>query len=102
MSQIKTYAILPPAYVEYDPLAPAVAARVGTLIEAAAPWGGVASKIGKLFPVAILGLFGSGAYMTSDVWTWDSGWIVVGMLYPFVVSHVPTAIPESLFRVTNW
>jgi hypothetical protein len=32
-----------------------------------------------VFPIAILGLFGSGAYMTSDVWTWDTGWIEVGI-----------------------
>jgi hypothetical protein len=45
----------------------------------AIPWGSVAGKTGRLFPIAILGLFGSGAYMTSDVWTWDTGWIVVGI-----------------------
>ncbi|HEY8622655.1 MAG TPA: GrpB family protein [Casimicrobiaceae bacterium] len=38
MSQILSYAILSPAYVEYDPAAPAVARRVIALIEAAAPW----------------------------------------------------------------
>jgi hypothetical protein len=53
--------------------------RAARTVEAAAPWGRVASKVALLFPVAILGLFGSGAYMTSDVWTWDSGWIDVGI-----------------------
>jgi GrpB-like predicted nucleotidyltransferase (UPF0157 family) len=38
MSQILPYAILSPAYVEYDPAAPAVAERVIALIEAAAPF----------------------------------------------------------------
>ena len=46
----------------------------------AIPWGRVAGKIARLFPIAILGLFGSGAYMTSDVWTWSSGWIVVAIV----------------------
>lgn len=46
----------------------------------AVPWGMVAGKTGRLFPIAILGLFGSGAYMTSDVWSWDTGWIVVGIV----------------------
>jgi hypothetical protein len=32
-----------------------------------------------MFPVAILGLFGSGAYMTSDIWSWSTGWIDVGI-----------------------
>ena len=44
----------------------------------ALPWGRVAGKAGRVFPIAILGLFGSGAYMTSDVWTWSTGWIQVG------------------------
>ena len=38
MSQILPYAILSPAYVEYDPAAPAVAERVIELIEGAAPF----------------------------------------------------------------
>jgi hypothetical protein len=46
----------------------------------ALPWGRVAGKTGRFFPIAILGLFGSGAYLTSDVWTWSTGWIVVGIV----------------------
>jgi len=38
MSQILPYAILSPAYVEYDPATPEVAQHVVALIEAAAPW----------------------------------------------------------------
>jgi hypothetical protein len=53
--------------------------RAARTLADAAPWGRVASKIGRLFPIAILGLFGSGAYMTSDIWTWDTGWIEVGI-----------------------
>lgn len=53
--------------------------RAARTLADAAPWGRVASKIGRLFPLAILGLFGSGAYMTSDIWTWDTGWIQVGI-----------------------
>jgi hypothetical protein len=53
--------------------------RAARTVEAAAPWGRVASKVALVFPVAILGLFGSGAYMTSDVWNWDMGWIDVAI-----------------------
>src|SRR5881275_1114648 len=45
----------------------------------AVPWGQMAGRVGRLFPIAILGLFGSGAYMTSDVWTWSTGWIDVSI-----------------------
>jgi hypothetical protein len=53
--------------------------RAARTLEGAVPWGAVAGKIGRVFPVAILGLFGTGAYMTSDLWTWDTGWIDVGI-----------------------
>jgi hypothetical protein len=45
----------------------------------AIPWGRVAGKIGRAFPIAVLGLFATGAYMTSDVWSWDTGWIYVSI-----------------------
>src|SRR5207248_8347069 len=52
--------------------------RAQTLAEAG-PWGMVAGKVSRLFPIAILGLFGSGAYMTSDIWTWSTRWIDVSI-----------------------
>ena len=45
----------------------------------AVPWGAVAGKTERAFPIAILGLFGTGAYMTSDIWTWSTGWIDVSI-----------------------
>ena len=52
--------------------------RARTLAEAG-PWGMLAGKIARAFPVAILGLFVTGAYMTSDVWSWSTGWIAVSI-----------------------
>jgi hypothetical protein len=43
------------------------------------PWGSVAGKTARTFPIAVLGLFGTGAYMTIDVWTWSTGWIAVSI-----------------------
>jgi hypothetical protein len=59
--------------------------KAQTLMEAA-PWGGVAGKIGRGFPVAVVGLFATGAYMTSDVWTWSTGWIDVAIVGLAVVA----------------
>jgi hypothetical protein len=53
--------------------------RAAATLEQAAPFGMVAGKVEKAFPVAILGLFLTGAYMTSDVWTWSTGWIDVAL-----------------------
>ncbi len=50
-----------------------------TLAEAA-PWAAVAGKTEKAFPIAIVGLFLTGAYMTNDVWTWDTSWIIVSLI----------------------
>jgi hypothetical protein len=65
----------------------------GELMEAA-PWGMTAGKIARLFPIAILGLFASGAYMTSDVWTWSTGWIVVGIVALVVLGVQGPVIAE--------
>jgi hypothetical protein len=46
----------------------------------ALPWGMLAGKTERLFPVAILGLFSTGAYLTSDVWTWSTRWIDVSIV----------------------
>jgi uncharacterized membrane protein len=50
-----------------------------TLAEAL-PWAAVAGKTEKAFPIAIVGLFLTGAYMTHDVWSWDTGWIIVSLV----------------------
>jgi hypothetical protein len=59
--------------------------KAQTLAEAG-PWGMVAGKVSRLFPIAILGLFGSGAYMTSDIWTWSTRWIDVSIAGLVVIS----------------
>ena len=54
--------------------------KAARTLEEAAPFGMLAGKTERAFPVAVLGLFGTGAYMTSDVWTWSTGWIVVSIV----------------------
>ena len=53
--------------------------RAAVTLAEAVPWGQVAGQTGRFFPIAILGLVGSGAYMTSDLWTWSTGWIDVAL-----------------------
>ncbi len=60
--------------------------RAATTLEAAAPWGQLAGEVEKAFPVAIVGLFGTGAYLTSDVWTWSTPWIVLPIVGLVVLS----------------
>ena len=53
--------------------------KAARTVEQAVPWGTVSAKVAKLFPVAVIGLFGTGAYMTSHVWTWSTRWIDIGI-----------------------
>lgn len=52
----------------------------------ALPWGMLAGKTERAFPVAIIGLFATGAYMTNDVWTWSTRWIIVSIVALAVVA----------------
>jgi hypothetical protein len=54
--------------------------KAARTVEQAVPWGIVSGKIARLFPVAILGLFLTGAYMTHKFWTWGTPWIVVAII----------------------
>jgi hypothetical protein len=46
----------------------------------ATPWATLADQVTVLFPVAILGLLASGAYLTSDRWSWSTPWIDVSIV----------------------
>ena len=60
--------------------------RAARTLEQAVPWGMMAGRAEKGFPIAILGLFATGAYMTSDVWTWGTSWIWVSIVGLAIVS----------------
>ena len=70
--------------------------RAARTVEQAAPWGMMAGKVEKLFPVAILGLFGSGAYMTTSfvAWSWSTRWIDVGIAALVVLTVQGAGIAE--------
>ena len=56
--------------------------RAARTVEQAGPWGMMAGKVGKFFPIAIIGLFATGAYMTStsvSPWSWSTRWIDVAI-----------------------
>ena len=57
--------------------------RAARTLEQAAPWGMLAGQVGKFFPVAILGLFGSGLYLTTEdtfPWSMGTGWVDIGIV----------------------
>ena len=59
--------------------------RAETLADAA-PWGQLTGQIEKAFPVSIVGLYATGAYMTSQYWTWSTSWIVIPIVGLAVLS----------------
>jgi hypothetical protein len=54
--------------------------RAAQTLADAVPFGTLADQTERVFPVAIIGLFATGAYMTSDVWTWSTSWIEVSIV----------------------
>jgi hypothetical protein len=60
--------------------------RAARTLEEAAPWGMTAGKTGHYFPVAVVGLVATGAYMTSHLWSWGTGWIDVSLVGLAVVA----------------
>ena len=60
--------------------------RAAATLADAGPWGMLAGKTERVFPVAIIGLFATGAYLTSDLWTWDTRWIDVSIAALVVIA----------------
>ena len=39
------------------------------------PWARLLGRLGKVFPVALLILLATGAYLVHDAWSWSAGWV---------------------------
>lgn len=80
--------------------------RAAATLEQAVPWGMVAGKTKNAFPIVVLALFGTGAYMTSDVWSWGDGWIwpsivglaLIGLQGPLVAGPRADALKKALME----
>jgi hypothetical protein len=44
------------------------------------PWAKLLGRLGKVFPVALLILLASGAYLVHDAWSWSAGWVVASLV----------------------
>lgn len=42
-------------------------------------WGRVTGRTSRVFPVAVIVLIATGAYMVAGRWSWSDGWIVAGL-----------------------
>ena len=60
--------------------------RAAQTLADAVPFGTIAGQTERVFPVVIVGLFATGAYMTSDVWTWSTPWIKVSIVGLVIVA----------------
>jgi hypothetical protein len=54
--------------------------------EQAVPWVRLIERAGWAFPVSILGLVATGAYLTAHSWTWSTAWIDVSIAGLIVVT----------------
>lgn len=48
-------------------------------------WAGLIENGAKVFPVALLVLLGSGAYLVNHRWSWNAGWIEAALAGVFVL-----------------
>lgn len=48
-------------------------------------WEELVRRVVPVFPVASIGLIGTGAYMTSKVWSWTAPWVVAGLAGLFMI-----------------
>lgn len=62
-----------------------VGLRRATTVEQARLWSGLVRPPAGMFPLSLLLILGSGLYMTSDVWTFDTPWIVVAIVSVLVI-----------------
>jgi hypothetical protein len=60
--------------------------RAAQTLADAVPFGALAGQTERVFPVAIIGLFATGAYMTGHVWTWSTHWIEVSIVGLVIVA----------------
>jgi hypothetical protein len=78
--------------------------RAAETLGDAVPWGMLAGKTERVFPVAIIGLFATGAYLTNDLWTWDTRWIdvsiaalaIVALQGPIIAGRRAKALEHAL------
>lgn len=54
-------------------------------VVAARPWVSLLNRTAPVFPLALLVLLASGAYLVHRGWTWDSGWIEAGLVGVFLL-----------------
>lgn len=43
-------------------------------------WASLTARVAPTFPIALVILIGSGAYMAQSVWAWNDGWIDMGLV----------------------
>jgi hypothetical protein len=54
--------------------------RAADTIAAVRTWAGLIDKGARVFPLVLLVLLGTGAYLVDRSWTWSSGWVVAGLV----------------------
>lgn len=54
--------------------------RAADTVAAIRAWASLIEKGARVFPLALLVLVGSGAYLVDRSWAWDSGWVVASLV----------------------
>lgn len=67
-------------------------------LAAAMPWVTLVGRVVPGFPVAVVGLLGSGAYMTHERWTWSMPWIEAALVGLALIVALGSGVEASRGR----
>ncbi len=75
--------------------------RAGRTIGEVRPWVMLAGSVDKTFPLALLTLVATGAYMVSAAWAWNDGWVdtaIGGVVLLFITGGFLSSRGKALGR----
>lgn len=64
-------------------------------------WGNFVRRVVPVFPIASLGLIGTGAYMTAIAWSWSTPWVIAGLAGLFMIMLLGSGVEGSRGRATR-
>jgi hypothetical protein len=64
-------------------------------------WEELVRRVVPVFPVTAIGMIGTGAYMTSKVWSWTAPWVVTGIAGLFMIIFLGAGVESGRRRAAR-
>jgi len=69
--------------------------RDADTVAGARPWASRLNRAARVFPLALLVLVASGAYLVQHGWTWNRGWIEAGLVGAVLLGRTAHSSSDS-------